>query len=96
VQLVGARSTSGRRSQQEPIVFDAELSYFIEHQDELVALYQGKVLVIRGREIAGVYDSPLQAYLEARRRFDAGTYMIQPCVPGPRAYTVTINSSVVC
>lgn len=69
-----------------------QLAYFIEHQDELVRLYNGKVLVIKELEVVGVYDTALQAYLEAKRLHPLGTFMIQPCQPGPEAYTVTITT----
>ncbi|HVR72524.1 MAG TPA: hypothetical protein VMT87_16940 [Vicinamibacteria bacterium] len=72
-------------------MFDTELAFFIAHQDELVAQHRGKALVIRGEKVEGAYDSPLQAYLAAQRTFPPGTFMIQPCEPGPNAYTVTIN-----
>ena len=73
-------------------MFEIELGYFIAHQNELVERHNGKVLVIRGNEVAGVYGSPLEAYLEAQKQFAPGTFMIQPCAPGPEAYTVTIHS----
>jgi hypothetical protein len=72
-------------------VFEAELAFFIAHQDDLVEKYSGKVLVIRGDAIAGVYDSALDAYLAAQKQFQPGTFMIQHCVPGPDAYTVTMS-----
>lgn len=73
-------------------MFDTELNYFIAHQDELVARHRGKVLVIRGEQVEGAYSSALEAYLSAQKQFPVGTFMIQPCEPGPGAYTVTISS----
>ena len=73
-------------------MFDKELQFFIAHQDELVAKHQGKVLVLRGESVEGAYESALAAYVAAAERFKAGTFMLQPCEPGPRAYTVTISS----
>lgn len=73
-------------------MFDTELNYFIAHQDELVAKHLGKTLVIRGENVESAYRSPLEAYLSAQKQFPVGTFMIQPCEPGPSAYTVTINS----
>lgn len=73
-------------------MFDKELAFFIAHQDELVAKYRGKALVIRGGNVEGAYASPLEAYLCAQKQFPIGTFMIQPCEPGPGAYTVTLNS----
>jgi hypothetical protein len=73
-------------------MFEKELAFFIAHQDELVAKFRGTALVIRGDEVVGAYPSALAAYLAAEKRFRVGTFMIQPCEPGPGAYTVTINS----
>ncbi len=74
-------------------MFDRELEYFIAHQDELVAQHRGKVLVLRGETVDGAYDSALEAYLDAQRRFSPGSFMLQPCEPGPGAYSVTIASA---
>ena len=73
-------------------MFDKELAFFIAHQEELVGKHRGKILVIRDEQIEGIYASPLEAYLSAQKQFPPGTFMIQPCEPGPDAYTVTINS----
>ncbi len=73
-------------------MFATELSYFIAHQDELVAKHQGKTLVIRWEHVEGAYASHLDAYLAAQKQFAPGTFMLQPCEPGPRACMVTISS----
>ena len=69
-----------------------DLDFFIANQDRLVDEYPGRVLVIRDREVIGVYVSELDAYLDAKTRFEPGTFTIQTCEPGPEAYTVTISS----
>ena len=71
-------------------MFERQLAYFIKHQDELVARHRGKYLVIVDDEVVDVHESALDAYLSAKDRFSVGSYMIQPCEPGPAAYTVTI------
>lgn len=73
-------------------MFETELNYFISHQDELVKQYNGKTLVLQKEQVIGVYDTPLQAYLEAQKEHKLGTFMIQQCKPGVGAYTVTISS----
>ena len=72
-------------------MFDLELAYFIAHQDELVAKYPQKVIVLQGTEVRGACDTPLQAYLDASARFEPGTFMLQRCEPGSAAYTVTLS-----
>ena len=74
-------------------MFEKELKYFISNQKKLVKKYQGKTLVIKGEAVIGVYSSPLEAYIEAQNEHELGTFMIQSCVPGPDAYTVTIAST---
>jgi len=73
-------------------LLEKELEYFIAHQDELVAKYQDKTLVIKDRQVVEVCDSPLAAYVKALEKYEPGTFMIQPCSPGPSAYTVSIST----
>jgi hypothetical protein len=74
-------------------MLEAELDYFKTNQAELVKKYRGKVLVLRDHEVVYVAATPLEAYLAAKDRYEAGTFMIQPCEPGPAAYSVTIAST---
>ena len=73
-------------------MFEKELEYFIAHQDELVSKYKDKTLVIKDCQVVEVCDSPLAALLKAQEKYELGTFMIQPCIPGQGAYTVTIST----
>ncbi|MFZ2445916.1 MAG: hypothetical protein WAW37_06130 [Syntrophobacteraceae bacterium] len=75
-------------------MFIEELNFFIENQDQLVREHRGKVLVIKGRNVIGVYPSSLSAYLETQKEHELGSFMIQLCLPGPEAYTVNISSNI--
>ncbi len=74
-------------------MFTEELNFFIANQDQLVKEHAGKVLVLQGNRILGVYPDVISAYLEAQKEHALGTFMIQHCVPGPEAYSVTITST---
>ncbi len=74
-------------------MFEKEMQFFKSNQNDLVKKYNGKTLVIQGWTILGVYASALQAYTETQKEHAVGTFMIQPCEPGPDAYTVTIAST---
>jgi len=76
-------------------MFTTELNFFIENQASLVEMYLGKYIVLKGNKVVGVYDSALQAYLEAQKKHKIGSFMIQSCIPGPEAYTVTISPTSV-
>ncbi|MGA7563953.1 MAG: hypothetical protein WBW55_12165 [Desulfobaccales bacterium] len=73
--------------------FSEELNFFISNQENLVKEFFGKVLVLKGKKVIGVYPNALSAYIETQKKHPPGTFMIQPCVPGPEAYTVTITST---
>lgn len=68
-----------------------ELNFYITNQAELVKKYNGKILVIKEKNIIGVYETPLDAYIEAQKQNELGTFLIQPCEKGPDAYTVTLS-----
>jgi hypothetical protein len=53
-------------------MYEKELAFFIEKQDELVSQFNGKVLVIKGEEVVGSYDSALDAYLSIRKNGELG------------------------
>lgn len=65
-----------------------EFHHFIEHQDDLVKLYNGKYIVIKNRKVIGQYDTIWAAYIETQKEHELGTFLIQKCEPGPEAYTV--------
>lgn len=71
-----------------------EFLYYLAHQDELVELYNGKVIVLHDHEVAGAYGSYGEAHREAIKRFPIGSYLLQLCTPGDRAYTIRAHSRV--
>lgn len=74
------------------LLLEKELEYFKLNQESLVSEYPEKILVLHNQQVAGVYDDHLEAYLDAKKRFEPGTFMIQASVPGPEAYTVYITT----
>ncbi len=72
-----------------------EFQYFKENQRELVRKHEGKFLVIKDQRVQGAYESEMEAYTEARKKFELGTFLIQQCLPGQESYTQTFHSRVV-
>lgn len=72
-----------------------EFEYYLSHQDELVKLYIGKFIVIKSKQIIGVYNSELEAYTQTLKSEDAGTFLIQECQPGSENYTQTFRTRVI-
>lgn len=72
-----------------------EFEYYLAHQEELVKQYRGKFLVIKNKQIIGVYGSELEAYTNTLRSEDAGTFLIQECQAGSENYTQTFRTRVI-
>ncbi|MEK7104216.1 MAG: hypothetical protein AAB842_02350 [Patescibacteria group bacterium] len=71
-----------------------QLEYFKSHQEELVKKYEGKFLVINEQKVQGVYDTEIEAYTGAKKKFKLGAFLIQQCSPGQESYTQTFHSRV--
>ena len=76
-------------------MLEKEFRYYLDHQNELVELYNDKFIVIVGEEVIGAYDSPSDAYDSAITSHDAGTFLIQHCAPGEGAHTQIFRTRVV-
>ena len=76
------------------MMLDKEFQYYLEHQDELVQKYKGKVLAIVDEKIVGVYDDEATAYLETIKNYEPGKFLLQLCTPGEDDYTQTFHSRV--
>ena len=57
-------------------MFQEELKFFKDNQEKLVEKYGGKILVIEGNEVVGVYLTPMDAYKEAIKKYELGSFMI--------------------
>ena len=71
-----------------------EFHYYLEHQDEIVAQYDGKVVAVMGEAVVGVFDSEVEAVREMQKKFELGTFLVQRVSEGNEAYTLTLHSRV--
>ena len=73
---------------------EREFEYFLNHQDELVERFRGKVIAIKNDCILGAFESIAEAVHETSRKHPLGTFLVQKCEPGREAYTQTFHSRV--
>lgn len=71
-----------------------EFEYFLEHQKELAEKHNGKYVVIKNRQVIGVFDSELDAVEETSKKEKMGTFLVQKCEPGDASFTQTFHSRV--
>lgn len=75
-------------------LLEKEFKFYIEHQDEMVKKYDGKVIVIIDGAVLGSFDDELTAVTETRKNHELGTFLVQRVSPGDSAYTHTFHSRV--
>lgn len=71
-----------------------DFEYYLAHQKELVARYNGKAIVIMNRSVIGVYDTEAEAVSRTKEKHPLGTFLVQLVAPGSDAYTQTFHSRV--
>lgn len=76
-------------------LLDKDFNYYIEHQQDLLKKYNGKVLIIQNQEVIKSFDDYSDAYFFASSNLKEGSYLIQTCTPGKDDYTQTFHSRVV-
>lgn len=75
-------------------MLDQEFAYYVEHHDDFVQKYDGKVIVLKGTEVLSVFDNISDAYWWAVEQELLGQVMIQPVAPGEDNYTLTVHSQL--
>lgn len=71
-----------------------EFEYYLANQKELVRKYDGRFIVIKNQKVIGNYGSEPEAYIEAQKQNELGTFLIQKCTSGKDSYTQTFHSRV--
>ena len=75
-------------------MLEQEFKYFIDNQDELVKSYNGEFIIIVGQKVLNAFPTLMEAYTYAKKNYTPGSYLIQHCIPGKEAYTVTITTNL--
>ena len=71
-----------------------EFKYYLDHQDEFVKKYDGKVIALKDHTVLGAYENYGDAYMYTKRHHEPGTFMLQRVSEGEEDYTVIIHSPV--
>ncbi len=54
-----------------------EITYYKANKKEFTSLYEGKFLIIKGKEVIGVYNTRTQANDEALKLHAMGSFIIE-------------------
>lgn len=69
-----------------------EFQYYLDHQAELAAQYEGAVIVIKDRRVIGAYSSEIEAIRQTEHAL--GTFLVQPCSSDPESTLQTYHSRI--
>lgn len=70
---------------------EKNVNYFFKHRDELAKKYYKKFAVIVDGKVAAIYENKKKAFSDAVKKYKAGTFIIQLCVPESEARKVKIR-----
>ncbi len=71
-----------------------EFEYYLEHQAELAAKYQGRYVVIKDGKVLGDYETAAEAVRATAPTHEPGTFLVQRCDADPESTKVTFHSRV--
>lgn len=71
-----------------------EYKFYQDNQKKFIQKYNGKVLLIVGEKLIGVFDDEESAYKEAINKYELGKFLIQRCAPENET-TQTFHSRVI-
>lgn len=71
-----------------------EFQWYLDHQNDLVKEYNGKILVIVNENVACSFDTEQEAYLYAKEKYGLGNFLLQKCSKGDSDYTATYHSRI--
>ncbi len=69
-----------------------EFAFYKENQEDLVAQFNGKVVVIKNLRVIDTFETELDAVIQTRKKHERGTFLVQRVSPGEESYTSTFHS----
>ena len=72
-----------------------EFEYYLAHQSDLVKKYNGRFIIIMGSKVVGDHDTFETALFDCQKKYKAGTYLIQRCLPGEESHTQTFHTRAI-
>lgn len=76
-------------------MLEEEYKYFKTNKKELVKKHKNKFVVIKKDQVLGVFDTEKEAYEEAAKNHEVGTFLIQQCVENEEEITQTFHSRTI-
>ncbi|OGY29312.1 MAG: hypothetical protein A3F35_01230 [Candidatus Woykebacteria bacterium RIFCSPHIGHO2_12_FULL_45_10] len=76
-------------------MLEKEYNFYLKNQTELLKKYSGKFIVIVDEKVLGAYQTEKEAFDEAIKTHELGTFLIQECTPNPDKKTQVFHSRTI-
>jgi hypothetical protein len=76
-------------------MLNKEFKYYIDNQGELLKSYKNRFIVITRGNVVGDYDTIDEAFFDAVKKYEPGTFIIQKCTEGDKDYTQMFHSRAI-
>ena len=72
-------------------ILDNEYKYYQDNKEHFLSQYEGKFIVIKNKEVIGVFDDKITAVEETRKKHELGTFIVQEVIKND---VITFHSRV--
>ena len=86
--------TSEPRNTAAVASLEDALQYFKEHQTQFARENHRKVVVIYDSDVFGFFDNELDAYMEATKQYQEGSFLLRRCLRPDEESEVVFHSRV--
>ena len=62
-------------------MLEAEYQFYKENEERFLNLYENKFIIIHNNDVHSAYETLPDAYNEAIKMYQIGTFLIHQCVP---------------
>ena len=71
-----------------------EFQWYLANKADLISKYEGQFLVIKNKEVLGVFDSDMEAIRQTVLEHELGTFLVQECSSDPYSTSATFHSRI--
>ena len=82
------------RRKKAPVTLSHQLDYFRSIQTKLAREQYGQVVLIHNGAIDGFFDTEIDAYTAAKKKYEPGSFLIQRCIAASEEKPLVFHSRV--
>ena len=85
---------SGTRRREATVMLSRQLEYFRSIQDKLASEQYGQFVLIHNGAVDGFFDTEIDAYTAAKKKYEPGSFLIQRCIAASEEKPLVFHSRV--